>query len=144
MAWTDTLEKLKGALPWSKNEQPIVVSEYEAEPVSDQPLLVPAVSLYENEKEIVLEADVPGATADTTKVHFDGNIVQLTARASAHPDGRPLGAAELHDSAWYRRFQLPDHAEGHRATSSLKHGVLSVRVPKSKPPRSHHIPVRSA
>jgi HSP20 family protein len=106
--------------------------------------MVPAVSLYENDKEIVLEADVPGATADATKVHFDGNIMQFTARAPIHPDGRTIGTPEVEHGAWYRRFQLPDYAEGHQATSSLRNGVLSVRVPKSKAPRSHDIPVRAA
>jgi len=147
MAWADKLEKIKEVLPWNRGDgKPVVVNEVgDAEPVSDESLLIPAVSVYEGEHEIIVHADVPGATAGSTRVHVQDTTVQLSARVATHesPHWRVCGR-EIEPGRWFRQFELPHYADGHRATSSLKHGVLTVRIPKRKTPRTHAIPVRAA
>ncbi len=149
MEWTNALERIKEVLPWKREHgERVEVNALDkgahAELVSDENLMTPLVGIYEGNEEFLVVADIPGANADTTRIHFQDRTLELIARAGPwlrREAGRP---GEMEHGTWYRRFELPRSADGHRATASVHNGVLSIRVPKRPGPTVREIPVKAS
>jgi HSP20 family molecular chaperone IbpA len=94
------------------------------------PLAEPAVDVYENQREFLIVADVPGGTREGTMVAWDeGRGVTLHVKSAPAPRGISW-ADEREGCDWFRTLELPAYADGSRASSLLRDGVLTVRVPK--------------
>jgi len=93
-----------------------------------RPGVAPPVDVFETDGEILLRADVPGASPENTKVHWDDGG-ELSFRVRRDPGAGETWGKEYPD--WYRAFRVPDSARSGEATSSVKDGVLTVRIPKS-------------
>ena len=146
MTWTDKLERIRDALPWRHGDKaaPVPISRREEiELMSDARLLTPPMSVYETDKELIIHADVPGANAKSMQVHFQDGVIELTARTGDAPAERLIGVPEYQEGNWYRKLRLPHYVDGERARSSMKMGVLTVRVPKRKGATARAIPVRA-
>jgi HSP20 family protein len=100
------------------------------ERLGDGPVVTPLIDVYENDREFVIYADVPGASREGTRVAWDGNG-RLTF-AATHQELRSgtMWAREYESSEWYRSVELPVYADGSRAMPTIKDGVLTIRVPK--------------
>src|SRR6185295_11007353 len=102
---------------------------------------VPALDLFENESEFQLLVDVPGATP--RNIHVTWNEVDTLAvhvqRAGPGP-GTPW-LSEYEESDWYREIVLSPDADGTKATSTVRDGVVTVRLPKRWTTSSKLIPV---
>ena len=84
---------------------------------------------------ITLSIDVPGLKADEIEIHLDGNT--LTVRGERRPpytdeDGRPE-RLERPFGAFERTLRLPDDIEADRIEGTISRGVLTLRIPRSKP-----------
>jgi HSP20 family protein len=91
------------------------------------------VDVFENDSELVIVADVPGASPADTEVYLDKAVVGFRARAGNGEKG----------VSWMREFRLPEmHGldETH-ARSSLNQGVLTIHIPKRRQ-RSIRVPVK--
>jgi HSP20 family protein len=100
------------------------------EQLGDVPLATPAVDIYENEKEILVRADVPGGTHDGATVAWDESRgLSFLIKGQELPGGTPW-AVEYKRCDWYRAISLPDYVDGTKATSDIKDGVLAIRIPK--------------
>ena len=149
MAWTDRLERLRGLrdhLPWRRDRGSQVHIDHSHQavgPPRGQPALSPRVSIYENDSEILVCADLPGVIADTCEVHVDDDILEISARSGDLPTGKRTLLTELPSGSWYRRFRLPDSLAGTEATASLSSGVLTVHIPRRQRGADRHIPIRS-
>jgi HSP20 family molecular chaperone IbpA len=85
---------------------------------------------------------VPGGTRDSTTVAWDeARGLSVLVKGQELPSGS-LWASEYQPRDWYRALELPDYVEGSRATSTIKDGVLTIRIPK-RAAASTHIPIRS-
>jgi HSP20 family protein len=94
------------------------------------PLATPAVDVYENDKEILIQADVPGGThAGATVAWDESRGLCFLVKGQDLPAGSPL-AVEHRRCDFYRAIALPDYVDGTKATSVIKDGVLAIRVPK--------------
>jgi HSP20 family molecular chaperone IbpA len=102
-----------------------------AKPIRD---LMPAVDVFENDDEVLLLADTPGATAESIAVSVEAGQITLEAERAAH------GA-----SLRYRRtFQLPSMIDQDGISAELRDGVLHVHLKKSEKAKRRMIAVRSS
>ena len=100
------------------------------ERLGDAPVVSPLVDIYESDRELVIHADVPGATRDGTRVTWDGNgSLAFAIKRQELPSGT-VWASEYEACEWYRSLVLPHYADGSRAMPTVKDGVLTIRVPK--------------
>jgi HSP20 family molecular chaperone IbpA len=97
--------------------------------------LIPSVDSYENGEELLLLADVPGATAETVNVRIEDSVLTLQAQRAA-ANGRAY--------RYRRAFQVPDSVDPERITAELKHGVLHVHLGKAERNKRRDIAVRVA
>jgi HSP20 family protein len=122
---------------------PATRAEARLEQLGDAPLATPSIDVFENDVEILVRADVPGGAKDDAVVAWsDGNRLTFAVKNRSHPRGR-VWASEYAPHDWYRVLELPDYADGAKATSMIKDGVLTIRVPK-RTTAPTFIPVRAA
>jgi HSP20 family molecular chaperone IbpA len=98
--------------------------------------LVPPIDIFENEKEILLVADLPSVTADALTVEVN------------HPDlrieGRTPGTDKNPERVYARTFRLDSTLDVAKIEAKLSDGVLQVHLPKSEPYRVRKIQVKGS
>jgi HSP20 family molecular chaperone IbpA len=136
MAWNDVVanvrEKIRRGLGRESSGQEIQLADQgtRLERLGDAPIATPIVDVYENDKELLIHADVPGGTRDGATVAWDeGRGLTFLVKSQGLPAGS-IWASEYRPSDWYRALELPEYVDGSRATSAIKDGVLTIRIPK--------------
>ena len=94
--------------------------------------LTPAVDIDENEKEIVISAELPGVTEKDVEVSLAGDILTVKGeKRSQH--GEKNGEStymERRCGSFSRSVRLPFEAGEEQVDAQFSNGVLTVRVPK--------------
>jgi HSP20 family molecular chaperone IbpA len=134
MTWNDVIsnlrEKLRRRTARHRGESVPVLAGGELEQLSSSPLRTPPVDVFENEREFLIHADVPGGNRHSATVAWDAaNGLTLLVKGTRLSTGSH-GPAEEGAVDWYRALPLPEYVDGLRASSSIRDGVLTVRVPK--------------
>jgi HSP20 family protein len=135
MSWNDIVsgvrEKVRRSLGRSDGREiQTAIRPPKLEQLGGVPLATPAVDVYENDKEILIRADVPGGTHEGATVAWDESRgLSFLVKGQEPPVGTAL-AVEYKRSDFYRAIALPDYVDGAKATSAIKDGVLTIRVPK--------------
>lgn len=147
MTWNDVVtnvrDKLRRGLGRGDGHE-IQVARDSAHPeqLGDAPVDTPVADVYENDKELLIQADVPGGGPDGATVAWDeGRGLTLLVKSQALPSG-VLWASEYEPHDWYRTFELPSYVDGSKASSTIKDGVLTIRIPK-RSAASKLIPVKT-
>jgi HSP20 family protein len=96
------------------------------------PTAIP-VNLYENERELMVVAPMPGVAAEDISVDVtdDG---RLTLRAAMHGEGQERIGYLLREWSYgpfERTIQLPRAVDASRANLSFGNGVLTLALPKA-------------
>jgi HSP20 family molecular chaperone IbpA len=103
--------------------------EERMENVEQKPTVAPPVDIYENADEILLVADLPGIESTGLSIDVDKDHLTLLGRRKTRTD-QPV-AAEYREVDFRRTFRLPYGLDAANAAADLKHGVLTIKVPKS-------------
>lgn len=107
------------------------------EPVERIRARSPQVDIFENNDEIVVHADVPGATTEGLSVRLDKDELFLQARRPSLPEDSQLPLE-------YRRsFLVPRTVDPGRIAATLHNGVLEIRLPKRDEVRPRRITVEA-
>ena len=104
---------------------------------------VPAVDVWETEKEVVYAFDVPGISEDKISIELEDNALTVS--------GQRERAEEISDERFYRferRFGsfsrtigLPENVNEDEIKVDYRNGVLEVRVPKPETPKPRRIQI---
>jgi HSP20 family protein len=99
----------------------------------DQSLqFVPRFDVKETQAAYVINADLPGVKEDELDVSLNGNLLTISGtREDEHrEEGESYYAMERSHGSFARSFTMPDGVDAESVTADLKHGVLTVRIPK--------------
>ncbi len=113
------------------------------ENVSQRPAVVAQVDVYENAKELLLVADLPGVTKDGLTIQVDADTLTLEGRRSAAPTGS-LVSAEYRPSDFRRTFTVPTGIDREKIEAELQAGVLKLHLPKEERAQPRKIPIRTS
>ena len=102
--------------------------------------VTPPVDIYETPEKLVVMADIPGATYDHLGVRVDNHILTIRGQASHVPAGESL-YREYELVHYFRQFELSDKVEEGKITADLKHGVLTLSLPKAEKAKPRQIAV---
>lgn len=104
----------------------------------------PAVNVMATDKDVIVQAELPGVPMDKVDLTITGNVLTLRAEC--------LGEPAVPEEAYQRRertagtcartIRLPERVSGERAEASLVNGVLEVRIPKSPETQPRKIAVK--
>lgn len=92
---------------------------------------LPPIDVYENKDEILVVADVPGATSERLSVHVDGKTLRFEAKVDE-------------TRAFVRSLQIPEGIDEAAITAETKRGLLVIRMPKLPERKPRQIPVKSS
>ena len=96
------------------------------------PAPLPAVDLYETDKELIVELDVPGFEEKELAVEAtDHTLVVKGERVKdKEAEEKTFYLHERLDTKFERRFKLPPEADIDHVAATFRTGVLEVHVPK--------------
>jgi HSP20 family protein len=104
--------------------------------------LTPRVDVLETEDEILVFADMPGVTAEDVDVRFEnGELAVHGRRAASHPD-KARAAREFEVTGFFRSFRVTEQIAADRIAAELKHGVLTLHLPKVEAVKPRRIAVK--
>lgn len=102
-----------------------------------QPQIIePLVNILEEEKEIVLEAEMVGLTKDDVSLDLKGDELTLKGRVGRTDDGVPKGYTVLYKERCpleYRRtFIIGDEIDKSKIDAQYANGILKVKLYKAE------------
>ena len=108
-------------------------------------VLTPRVDILENEKEVILIADMPGVNEKGVDIDLQRNCLTIKGmRQEEQDEGFVLSNSEYHPKYSYeRQFTIGDAIDLDSITASMKDGVLRLTLPKVKEPEPRRIEVKA-
>jgi len=96
--------------------------------------LTPAVDMYEEGRELVIKADMPGVRKEDLHVDLMMNVLTLSGERKTEKtiEKGGLYRSERSYGKFSRRFELPPDVDTEKITANLKEGVLEIRLPKTE------------
>ena len=96
----------------------------------------PVSDIYETDKEIVAEVEMPGLEKKDIQVNIDQNGIEVRAekKAETKQEDKKKGIYrfERNYSGFYRHFSLPTNAVADKSNAEYKDGILKITIPKAK------------
>jgi len=99
----------------------------------------PVVDIYETDEGLTLVADVPGLNEKSLSISVDQGILTIQGDASAGMG--PSLHREFAMAGYWRQFQLPETLDAERARADIKHGVLTLHLPKAEAAKPKRIAI---
>jgi HSP20 family protein len=101
--------------------------------VSGIATVAPLVDIYEEGKELVVKAELPGMDRKDINVRFlDNSLIISGEKKSERAEGnRGFYRIERSSGSFERSILLPGGVSVEKATASFSNGILEVRIPKS-------------
>jgi len=90
----------------------------------------------EEDKEVIVRAELPGFEENELDVRLDGNV--LTVRAE-----KQQGDGRQSYRSYYESVTLPPGIDADKAQASYRNGVLELHIPRAEGARPKRIPVQA-
>ena len=90
------------------------------------------MDVTENDKEFVVEAEIPGVKKDDIKIAIDGNKVSINAelKEEREESSGNVVRSERYYGQQYRSFTLPQDVDDSKAKAKYPDGILCLTLPK--------------
>ena len=105
--------------------------------------IAPVVDIYENEDEILLYAEMPGATKETITVHVDNGKLEISGTRNLQSTGAEYWR-EFGDIEFRRVFSVPQSIDVTNVNAEFKDGTLNLHMPKAEAAKPRKIEIQSA
>jgi HSP20 family protein len=102
--------------------------------------VTPPVDIYETPETLVVMADVPGVTSAQLDVRVDNHLLTIRGQTSRALSGEPT-YREYELVNYFRQFELSDKVNVSKISADLKHGVLTLSLPKAEEAKPRQIAV---
>lgn len=104
-----------------------------------------AVTFEDDGNNFVLRADVPGLTENDFQIKVAGNTLTLHGERKLEvPEGHSVHRRERSAFRFAKSYELPSRVDAEKATATLKHGVLTLTLPKVAEAQPRQISVKAA
>ncbi len=97
-------------------------------------LVRPSVDLYETDKEVIAEIEVPGVDPKSIKVSVEDNVLTVEGgeEKEVKEEKRGYFRQEIRKGYFKRSIVIPVEVQAEKAEAEYKNGVLRVAMPKVK------------
>jgi HSP20 family protein len=105
----------------------------------------PAINVFTDREGYVLRMEVPGVAPEDLEIETQSRTLRVFGKRDIKPPGE--GSFHRRERAvgeFSRSLQLPADLDTARAEASCKHGMLTIRIPKSEEAKPHQISVKAA
>ena len=104
--------------------------------------ITPPVDIFENSDGLVVKADLPGVAKEALEVRVDNNLLTIRGKAAHTAPGQPV-YREYTLVNFFRQFELNDKVDQNKMSAELKHGVLTLSLPKAEEAKPRKIEVKA-
>jgi HSP20 family molecular chaperone IbpA len=120
-------------------------AEAAAEPTRSVPVWRPLTDVAETPEGIVLMMEMPGVAADDVDITLERRVLTVRGRGSIpQPDRFRLVHMEFEPGDYERSFALSEDFDAGRIEAELKHGVLTLKLPRAAEAQPRKIQVKAA
>lgn len=107
---------------------------------------IPAVDIREETDKFIISIDIPGVQPKDVEIFMENNVLTLKGSREETTKGDKQGfhRVERIKGSFYRRFTLPDTADGDQVTAKSRHGVLDVIIGKKSAVQARKITVETS
>lgn len=140
--------------PWSRQEQQrspylqthsLFPSLWEGEGAFDFPLDQSGLSVYEDKKNMYVEASLPGLKQDEIDVSLDKGILFIHGEKKEAEEDKEKRFYRRASSSFSYRVALPNHIdESKDIKATYKDGLMKITLPKSHERQGKKIAVKNA
>lgn len=116
-----------------------------ARPLFDEPTMrpFPALNVWEDGDRLMAEAELPGLRLEDIELLVIGNELTIKGhRPKAAETQGSIHRQERGVGEFTRTITLPVEIDAEKVEATLKHGVLTVMLPKVEPAKARKIAVR--
>jgi HSP20 family protein len=110
---------------------------------SQERYVTPPVDIYETGEGLVVKADLPGVAKESMDVRVENNLLTIRAKAAHVAPGDPI-YREYELVNFFRQFELNEKVDQSQISAELKHGVLTLQLPKAEEAKPRRIDVKVA
>lgn len=104
----------------------------------------PNVDILERADELVVEADVPGASTDKIDIDFEDGTLTIHAQVRPRqPDDQDYLVREYGVGDYRRTFHVSEAIDAGKISAEYSEGVLTLHLPKAEAVRPRKIPVKN-
>ena len=109
------------------------------------PAPLPAADVYETEKELVVELDVPGYEEKELALEVTDHMLTITGEQKADKEAKEKNfyLHERLEKHFERRFTLPAEADTAKIDATFRTGVLEVHIPKIEQAKARKIAIKA-
>ncbi|HOJ60357.1 MAG TPA: Hsp20/alpha crystallin family protein [bacterium] len=108
---------------------------------SEARYVAPPVDIYEEDDQLVVVADLPGAHKDSISVSVENGILTLQAAVQNEAPG-DLVYREFEFVNFFRQFEISEQIDIEHITADLNNGVLTLRLPKAEQAKPKKVEVK--
>jgi HSP20 family protein len=109
---------------------------------SQERYVTPPVDIYENGDGLVVKADLPGVAKENLDVRVENGLLTIqTNPAHVTGSGAPI-YREYELVNFFRQFELSDKVDQQKISADLKHGVLTLKLPRAEEAKPKRIEVK--
>ncbi|MBW2506183.1 MAG: Hsp20/alpha crystallin family protein [Deltaproteobacteria bacterium] len=103
----------------------------------------PVVDIYDSEKAIVINAELPGVTKDTITLDVKENILTLRGERKSDEEVRKENYYRMERcfGTFERAFTLPSTVDPAKITANFKDGILKIEIPKAEEKKPKQITI---
>ena len=105
----------------------------------------PSVDIFENKNEIVLEAELPGMSAEDVNISIENNVLTLHGerKFEKKDEGDNFHRVERAYGSFTRSFTLPPTVSSENANAEFNNGVLRLTLAKREEAKPRRIEIKA-
>jgi HSP20 family protein len=108
---------------------------------SQEQYITPPVDIYETADGLVVKADLPGVANEGLDIRVENSLLTIRGKAAHAAPGDPV-YREYGLVNFFRQFELNERVDQSKISADLKHGVLTVNLPKAEEAKPRKIEVK--
>jgi HSP20 family molecular chaperone IbpA len=108
---------------------------------SQERYITPPVDIYETEDGLLVKADLPGVAREGLDVRVENSLLTIRGKAAHVAPGDPV-YREYGLVNFFRQFELNERVDQSKISAELKHGVLTLTLPKAEEAKPRQIDVK--
>lgn len=108
---------------------------------SQERYVTPPVDIYENGDALVVKADLPGVDKENLDLRVENDLLTIRGKPTHAVSGDSI-YREFELVNFFRQFELNERVDQSKISADLKHGVLTLRLPKAEEAKPRKIEVR--
>jgi HSP20 family protein len=106
---------------------------------------VPALDVYQDKDNVIVETPLPGVKPDDVNISVDNDVLTIEGKSEkkSEVDEKDYYRREIRQGGFHRAVALPSSVNGEGAQAEYKDGVLKITIPKEERAKPKQIKISS-